>query len=131
MDNALDLAAVSAAALAYLGDSAMEVLVRERLVLSGVSDAGKLNALALDFVRAPRQSEAVERILPLLTEEEESLFKRGRNMGGSAHPKAATVGEYRRATGLEAIFGGLWLLGRHDRARELFAAAYPIEEAKN
>lgn len=115
----------SAAALAYFGDVILELLTRERLVRSGISDAGKLNAAALSYVRAPKQSEAVDRIAPLLTEEEEALYRRGRNMGGGAHPKGATVQEYRRATGLEALFGGLWLDGREDRARVLFAAAFP------
>ena len=115
----------SAAALAYFGDVIIELLTRERLVRSGISDAGKLNREALSYVRAPMQSEALEKLLPHLTEEEEALFRRGRNMGGSAHPKGATVQEYRRATGLEALFGGLWLQGNEARARELFALAYP------
>lgn len=123
----IELAAVSAEALAYFGDAVMELFVRERLVQCGISDAGRLNTAAKDYVPAPKQSEAVERILPLLCEEEASLYHRGRNMGGHAHPKAATVGEYRRATGLEALLGGLYLTGREDRARELFEIAFPRE----
>ena len=72
----------------------------------------------------------MKRILPLLTETEESYFRRGRNLGHGNVPKRATVSEYRAATGMEALFGYLHLTGQSDRIRELFALAYPqVEEA--
>lgn len=108
------------ACLAYLGDAVFEVLVREHLLETGISDVGRLNELALSYVRATAQSRAIEALLPYLTEEETSDYKRGRN-GAGAHPKSASVVEYRRATGLEALFGALWLRGETARARELFA----------
>lgn len=111
------------AALAYLGDSVWELCVRERLVREGIAGAKALNARALDFVRAPVQAAAMERLLPHLTEEENAVFHRGRNMGHSATPRAATVAEYRAATGLEALFGYLYLSGRSERIAALFDLA--------
>ena len=118
-------------ALAYLGDSVIEICVREHLVKSGISSSAKLNKLALDFVRAPMQAEAMKRLLPHLTEEEEAVFKRGRNLGHSNTPKAATVAEYRAATGMEALFGYLYLAKKQDRINELFALAYPTNTENN
>ena len=110
--------------LAYLGDAVIELLARERLLQSGLTNTGKLSALARAFVTAKNQSRAIERILPMLNEEETAYYKRGRNANGICAPKSATVGEYRRATGMEALFGYLHLSGQQDRARELFAAAF-------
>ena len=117
----------STAALAYLGDSVIELCVREHLVRSGLSSSARLNSVALEYVKASKQAEAMKNILPVLTEEEESVFKRGRNMGHTNTPKSATVSEYRAATGMECLFGYLHLLGRQDRIRELFALAYKTE----
>ena len=125
MENSLNT--YSTAALAYLGDCVLEMCVRERLVKQGYSSSSRLNKLALDYVRAPRQAEAMKSIIDLLTEEENAVFHRGRNMGHSSTPKSATVAEYRAATGMEALFGYLHLAGRKDRIDELFAAAYPQE----
>lgn len=122
--DANELKTVSTAALAYLGDCVVEICVREYLVREGLSSSARLNAAALDFVRAPKQAQAMKNILPLLTEEEESVYKRGRNMSHSAAPKAATMAEYRAATGMEALFGWLSLQKREERIRELFFAAY-------
>ena len=110
----------SAAALAYLGDAVMEVLVRTMLVRRGVGNAGQLSALSLEYVRATAQSRGLEGILPHLTEEELAVYHRGRNAAG-AHPKSASVTEYRRATGLEALVGYLYLCGAHDRLDTLFS----------
>ena len=116
---------ISGGALAYLGDAVFETAVRRALVRTGISDPGKLNRLALDYVCAGKQSEAVDRLLPHLTPTEDALFKRGRNTGGKNHPKSASMVEYRRATGLEALFGGLFLQGELARIDELFALAFP------
>ena len=117
----------SAAALAYLGDAVLEVCVREHLVNSGLSSSARLNSMALEYVKASRQAEAMKKILPVLTEEEEAVFRRGRNMGHTNTPKSATVSEYRSATGMEALFGYLHLEGRKERIAELFALAYETE----
>lgn len=82
-------------ALAYYGDAVFEAAVRRRLLKTGVHDPGRLNRFALEFVTAGRQSEGAARLLPRLTEEEEALFRRGRNTVGRTRPKAATLAEYR------------------------------------
>lgn len=110
----------SGASLAYLGDAVMEVLVRQMLVKRGIGNAGKLSAMSLDYVRATNQSRGLEGLLPHLTEEENAVYHRGRNAAG-AHPKSASVNDYRRATGLEALFGYLHLKGDIARLDELFA----------
>lgn len=121
----------STAALAYLGDSVIEICVRQRLVRAGYSSSARLNKLALDYVRATCQAEAMKRIADMLTEEESAVFHRGRNIGHTNTPKSATVAEYRAATGMEALFGYLFLAGRQDRIAELFEIAYPKEENNN
>ena len=124
-----NIAEISTAALAYLGDSVIELCVREALVQKGVSSAKNLNSTALKFVKAEAQAEAIMKILPLLSEEENAAYRRGRNIGHTNVPKSATMGQYRMATGMEALFGYLHLLGRSERIRELFAVAY--EDAIN
>lgn len=112
------------ATLAYLGDAVLEVMVRRYLVSLGIADGGTLSRMALNFVRATAQSAGVEKLMPHLTEEEEYIYKRGRNAHGIAIPKSASAAEYRRATGMEALFAWLDLVGRHERAKELFQIAY-------
>ena len=115
------------ASLAYLGDAVLELRVRERLLELGYTSSKALNVHALEYVRAGAQARAMERILPVLTEEESAVFHRGRNHGHGAHPKGATVGEYRNATGMEALFGYLYMTKNEARIAELFALAYPKE----
>ena len=115
---------MSAAALAYLGDSVIELCVRQMLVEKGVSSAKNLNSTALLFVKAEAQADAVKVIMPLLTDEENAAYRRGRNIGQTNVPKSATVGQYRMATGMEALFGYLYLKGEKARINELFAIAY-------
>jgi len=117
----IDPSLVSSAGLAYLGDCVYELYVREYLVLKGVS---RPSVESLKYVTAHVQSRVVETLLPMLTDEEEAEFKRGRNNGHSSVPKSSTPAEYRRATGLESLFGWLYLQGRHERLRELFNAAF-------
>ena len=119
----------SSASLAYLGDCAIEICVREYLVCEkGLSSSARLNKAALEFVTAAKQAEAMKNILPLLTEEETVVFHRGRNMGHSSTPKSATVSEYRNATGMEALFGWLYLSKNKARIDELFRIAYKLDE---
>ena len=124
-----NLNSYSSAALAYLGDCAIELCVREYLVKEkGISSSARLNKLALEFVKASQQAEAMKNILPILSEKETEVFHRGRNMGHSNTPKSATVAEYRNATGMEALFGWLHLLGDKKRINELFRIAYKLDE---
>lgn len=110
--------------LAYVGDSALEVLVRERLALSGISEPGKINKQALEYVTAKSQCAACERFLPHLTEAENDIFRRGKNAKSNSNPRNVTIYEYRKATGFEAVFGYNFLKGNHERNKELFALAY-------
>jgi ribonuclease-3 family protein len=120
---------VTAPALAYLGDCVLEMCVRTYLVMErGLSTSAHLNREALLFVRASAQSEAMTRIEPLLDEEELQAYRRGRNIGHTNVPKSASMAEYRRATGMEALFGYLSLLGRDDRIQALFRAGYGLDD---
>jgi ribonuclease-3 family protein len=117
---------ISTPALAYLGDCVIELMVRSRLVESGLSTSAHLNKAALAYVKASEQAAAMERILPLLTPEELSAYKRGRNSGHLNIPKSASPAQYRMATGMETLFGYLHLSNNRERAEELFLLAYPI-----
>ena len=118
---------ISTPALAYLGDCVLEIRVRTHLVRErGLSTSAHLNRAALDFVRASAQSEAMARIEPHLTEEEDAVFRRGRNIGHTHVPKNASVAEYRRATGMEVLLGYLYLAGREDRIDELFRIGFAL-----
>lgn len=127
-ENNIDIKTVSTAALAYLGDSVLEVCVREHLVSCGISTSAHLNKEALSFVRATAQADAMKNIIDLLDEDEAAVFRRGRNIGHTATPKSASMSEYRAATGMEALFGWLHLSGKEERIGELFRAAYKIGE---
>lgn len=122
-----DLGQIGTAELAYLGDAAIELWVRTRLISKGYAGAGRLNKLATDYVRASAQSDAVRRILPMLDEAEQGAFRRGRNSHCGSVPKRAEVMQYRYATGFEALCGWLYINGRQDRMNELLEAAYPSE----
>lgn len=124
------IAEISTAALAYLGDSVIELCVREMLVECGISSAKNLNAASLDFVKADSQAEAMAKIIPHLTEEENMAFRRGKNVSHANVPKSATPEQYRIASGMETLFGHLHLAGRTERIKELFALAYE-EKIKN
>lgn len=105
--------------LAYLGDVVYELLVREQMMLRANMPVQKLHHNTVSWVCAHAQSQAMEVLLPLLTEEELSVYKRGRN--ATSHvPKHAQVADYRRATGLEALFGYLYLKGDSPRIHLLF-----------
>ena len=101
----------------------IELAAREKLVKAGNIPHERLHSEALLFVTASKQSQALENILPLLTETETEIYKRGRNAKSRA-PKSASVTDYRRATGMECLFGYLYLAGEKERIRELFDAAF-------
>ncbi len=124
----INIKEVSTEALAYLGDCVIELKVRELLVNRGISGSGNLNKESLTYVKATAQAKAMQKIMPLLSEEEIAVYKRGRNMSGGNVPKSATMSEYRSATGMEALFGYLHLLGEVERIDLLFSAAYKEEE---
>lgn len=107
-------------ALAFLGDAVYELMVREHLAKMGTMPAHQLHVKAVKLVKAAAQAKGAEAIMPKLTEDEISIFKRGRNAHSNTMPKNANPQEYRHATGLEALFGYLHLKGEYDRERELF-----------
>ena len=123
----MELSDITTPALAYLGDSVLEVCVRTYLVTErGLSTSAHLNKASLDFVRASAQSEAIGRMEPCLTETEASVYRRGRNMGHGNVPKSASTAEYRRATGMETLFGYLHLTGQSERIDYLFRVGYGL-----
>ncbi len=111
---------ISSLGLAHLGDSVFEVMVRSWLCLHGKAKVKDLHRATVQYVAAPAQAERYERIAPILTEEEAGVFRRGRNTAPHSVPKAATRGQYQTATGLEALFGYLYLQGKTERLNELF-----------
>lgn len=121
-----DLTTLPGGALAYLGDAVFEVTVRRTLLSRGITSPGALNREALHYVTAVAQSRAVEKILPLLSPDETDVFRRGRNAGDLTPPRSASHGEYRRATGLEALFGYLYLKGDSARIQELFEVGFGL-----
>lgn len=116
------LLSLSSLGLAHLGDSVFEVMVRSWLILQGKAKAKDLHRATVQYVAAPAQARLLQKILPLLSEEEADVFRRGRNTAPHSIPKAASRGDYQAATGLEALFGWLYLQGRTDRLNELFHA---------
>ena len=125
--------AISTLGLAHLGDGVFELMVRSWLCLHGKATSKGLHKATVRYVAAPAQAKAVEKILPLLTEEEGDVFRRGRNTRNtSPHsvPQNASRADYQAATGLEALFGWLWLQGRTDRLNELFAVMMEGEECR-
>ena len=115
------LLSLSTLGLAHLGDGVYEVMVRSWLVLHGRAKAKDLHRATVKYVAAPAQAERFERLQPLLSDEEADVFRRGRNTAPHSVPKAASRAQYQTATGLEALFGWLYLQGRTERLNELFA----------
>lgn len=117
-----EVRALGSLALAHVGDAVFELLVRLHLCSGmGKTNAG-LHQEATRLVNARAQAEAMQTILPLLTEEEADVYRRGRNAKVHSVPKHAETGDYHAATGLEALFGWLYLLGRKERLNRLFRA---------
>lgn len=128
--NAQELRGVSELALAHIGDGVFELLVRTWLCSGHAAATNKnLHKLTVSYVQAPAQAAFVEALLPLLTEEETAVYKRGRNAHSHAAPKNSTPGQYARATGLETLFGYLYLSGQTDRVNELFCAGLEAQDA--
>ena len=120
LNKTLDVKALGSLALAYMGDAVYEVYIRHHLLSLGQVKPNKLHKEATKMVKAQAQCEAAQKIMPLLTEDELSVFKRGRNAHTNHKAKNASEGDYHYATGLEALFGYLYLSGEKERLRELF-----------
>jgi len=116
--------------LAYVGDTVYDLYVRTKLILNGDATPRNLHRQATELVRASAQAAAWRRIAPLLTEQEEGIFRRGRNSHLGNVPKNAQVSDYRAATGLEALVGYLYLSGAQQRLDELMAHILADEESE-
>ena len=118
-----DIRSFSPLTLAYIGDAVYEIVIRTIIVEKGNAPVNKLHHKASSLVKAVAQKAAMEKILPLLTEEEEAVYKRGRNAKSYTSAKNASVIDYRIATGFEALMGFLYLTGRNERMLELVKIA--------
>lgn len=112
--------AISNTGLAHIGDGVYELMCRAHLCASGEQTVLKLHKDTVKLVKAPTQAAFADKLKPFLSEEEMDFFRRGKNAHTHASPKSATRAEYAKATGLEALFGALYLLGRTERLNELF-----------
>lgn len=122
--------ALSALALAYIGDAIFEILVRTVVLSEGNAPVNKLHKKARAIVNAKAQAEMYFRIVEYFTEEEAAVFKRGRNAKSFTVPKNADLMDYRHATGLEAVFGFLYLDGKLNRAIELFKLGMEMKQTR-
>ena len=122
---------LSPVTLAFLGDAVYELLVRTEIVKKGSMPAGKLHTAAIQFVSAKGQAKAMALLESLLSEEEHAIFLRGRNANHVKPPKNADPNEYRIATGMEALFGYLFLYEKNERILELFRLILENAEEQN
>jgi len=118
--------AISNLGLAHLGDCVFEILCRAYLCTRGGKTVDRLHQDTIAMVRATAQAKFADKMLPMLSEEEMAYYRRGKNSHVHGVPKSATPQEYAKATGVETLFGALYLLGRKDRLNEIFKAV--IEE---
>lgn len=116
-----EVSSQSILALAHLGDCVYELMVRTRICITAGMTNKAMHNETLKFVNADAQYDAYKRIKDILTPEEESIFMRGRNAHVRSAPKNVDPAKYHTATGLEAVFGALWLQGKHERLNELFS----------
>lgn len=114
--------------LAYIGDAVYELLVRRRLLENGVTDNGNMHVSAKKYVSASAQNRLLEKIMPHLTEDEQGVVRRGRNVKTHSHPKNADLSEYHNATGFEALWGYLSLANDDERISALFELIVESEE---
>ena len=122
-----DVNKISMLGLAHIGDSVYELLTRTMLCRQGHSSVIELHKLTVSRVNAPAQAAAAEKILPLLNEKESAVYRRGRNTKVNSVPHHASINQYHAATGVEALFGWLYLQGQTERITELFAAIMEVE----
>lgn len=112
---------ISMLGLAHIGDGVYELLTRTMLCTQGHSSVSQLHKLTVSKVNAPAQAEAASRLVQHLSEEERTVYKRGRNARVNSVPHNADLSQYHAATGLEALFGWLYLQGRMERINQLFS----------
>lgn len=113
--NKSDLKKENPQVLAFVGDGVYTMFIRNKIVLEHKAKSGELHKLTTDYVKASKQSVAIEKLLPVLSEDEISVYKRARNYKTASVAKNASVQEYKRATGFEAVLGYLYLAGDDER----------------
>lgn len=118
-------------ALAYMGDSIYDLVIRTMVVNEGAKAVGKIHKEVSGYVNAKAQAEIYYKIEPILTEEERAVFRRGRNAKSNSTPKNTDLKTYKHATGFEAILGYLYMLGNLDRIIELIALGIEVNEPTN
>lgn len=111
---------ISNLALAHIGDGVFDLLCRTYLCCTGDKRVKNLHRDTVQMVKAPAQAKYADKLLPHLTEQEQDWYRRGKNAHTHAAPKAATPQEYAKATGLETLFGALYLSGQQERINQLF-----------
>lgn len=121
LEKNADVASLSPLTLAFIGDTVFDLLVRSELVREANRPVNALHKAASGKVCAAAQANGIKKILPLLTEQEEAVFKRGRNSHTGGIPKNASSADYHYATGLESLFGWLYLNGMAERIKELYS----------
>lgn len=126
-----DISLMSPLTFSFIGDTVFDILVRKKVISAGNRPIGELHALAAEKVCAPAQARAAEVITPLLTEEESDIFRRGRNAHTTNVPRHASRADYHSATGLECLFGWLYLKGEEERIRALFSVISDSWENEN
>ncbi len=120
LDINSDIHSMSPLTLAFVGDSVYDLLVRQHLVVLANRPVKDLNRMKVTLVNCKSQADSAKAILSVLNEEELSVYKRGRNAQTNSHSKHSSLADYHSATGLEALFGYLYLCGNTDRIKELF-----------
>ena len=111
---------LSPLALAFVGDGVYELLARQQLLARGSAPVGRLHSRTVELVSAAAQARAYRLVAPLLTPEEETIYRRGRNANSTRSPRHTDPAVYRCATGMEALFGWLYLTGQVARLEQLF-----------
>ena len=116
--------------LAYIGDSIYDLVIKTWVIEQGNMQVNKLNKKTSSIVKAESQSVMIGAIEPMLSEYEEAVYKRGRNAKSYTSAKNASIGDYRRATGFEALMGYLYLSGQYERMMELVKAGLDSLESR-
>lgn len=124
--NKQEIDAISNLGLAHMGDCVFEILCRGYLCARGGKNVGNLHRDTINLVKAQSQAKFVDQLLPLLNEEELAYYRRGKNAHVHAVPKSCTPAEYAKATGLEALFGALYLAGQTERLNDLFKTVMDV-----
>ena len=123
-----ELAGMNVLSLAHVGDAVYELLVRDRLARSGALRVNDQHKQTISYVSAPAQAAFIQTLLPELTEAEQAIYRRGRNTRVHGCPSGCSIAQYHAATGLEVLFGWLWLAGQIGRIQQLFARIAEVHD---